>query len=45
MKKLLRLFVIAILLTSTINTQERKERTEKRADFTSEQIAELHTKK
>ena len=45
MKKLLRLFVIAILLTSTINAQERKERIEKRADFTPEQIAELHTKK
>ncbi len=45
MKKLLRLFVIAILLTSTINAQERKERTGKRADFTPEQIAELHTKK
>jgi Skp family chaperone for outer membrane proteins len=45
MKKLLGLFVIAILLTSTINAQERKGRIGKRADFTPEQIAELHTKR
>lgn len=45
MKKLVRLFVIAILLTTTINAQERKGRVGKRADFTPEQIAELHTKK